>query len=167
MTRNERIRFRYLNGETLQSIANAYGITRQRVSQLCGKRNGDLYWDKHGCTEAQLQQLRKMGRDLEADGVERERQPIGAFIRQRANAAKRSIEWKLKLWDWWTIWTESGKWSERGRGRGYVMSRYGDAGAYEVGNVFIQRADENNREYAVRRYLTTSVKMYNNNEGAA
>jgi hypothetical protein len=74
------------------------------------------------------------------------------FLNQR-NAALgvRGIEFHLSLTEWHEIWERSGHFHERGRGHGrYVMSRLGDKGAYEVGNVFIQLADENGRE-AIQR----------------
>jgi len=43
------------------------------------------------------------------------------------------------------VWKDSGRIGERGRGQ-YVMGRYGDKGAYEIGNVKIITAAENTRE---------------------
>jgi hypothetical protein len=100
----------------------------------------------YGCTYEQLRGLREYGRELAAGGISRERQPIGAFARQRCNAKKRGIVWDLKLWEWWRIWQESGKWDERGRGDGFVMSRTNDSGPYAKGNVYIQSARKNNSE---------------------
>lgn len=71
---------------------------------------------------------------------------VGAFNSQRRNARKRKIGWHLTLLEWWTIWQQSGKWEERGRGSGYVMCRYGDLGPYALGNVFIGGARENTSE---------------------
>jgi hypothetical protein len=75
------------------------------------------------------------------------RTPIRAFCTQRNNARRRGIEWELKLWDWWMIWEASGKWDQRGRGSGYVMSRYGDEGPYRKDNVYINLARENNSQH--------------------
>jgi hypothetical protein len=102
--------------------------------------------EKHGCSEAIYQKLLGIGRALTRRGIHRERQPIGAYIRQRQNARARGIEWKISLGAWWQIWEESGKFWERGRGNGFVMGRYGDEGAYEVGNVYICWARVNNSE---------------------
>jgi hypothetical protein len=44
------------------------------------------------------------------------------------------------------IWDASGKWDQRGRGDGYVMSRYGDEGPYQKDNVYICLARENNSQ---------------------
>lgn len=49
------------------------------------------------------------------------------------------------------IWTESGHLAERGnRAYQYCMSRIGDQGAYEVGNVFIQTNAKNLSQPNVR-----------------
>lgn len=69
--------------------------------------------------------------------------PISKFKQQRASAGKRGIGWELSLWQWWSIWQESGKWAQRGCGQGYVMCRNGDVGPYSVGNVFIATCREN------------------------
>ena len=66
------------------------------------------------------------------------------------------MEWQLKFWEWWTIWLESGKWDDRGRGDGFVMSRHGDTGPYSKENVFIQWARRNNSE---RRDKTSGLPM--------
>ena len=66
------------------------------------------------------------------------------FDSQRIRAKQRQIEFKLTFDEWWDIWQSSGKWEQRGCHKGqYVMSRYNDIGAYEVGNVFIQTTEEN------------------------
>ena len=65
----------------------------------------------------------------------------------KSKAKQRKIDFNLTFEEWWGIWQQSGKWNERGCRKGqYVMSRYNDAGAYEVGNVFIQTQEENRRE---------------------
>ena len=70
--------------------------------------------------------------------------PKGKYIRQRANAQQRGIEWKLSFEEWWSIWEKSGKWAQRGRKHHeYVMGRIHDEGPYEVGNVKIITQKEN------------------------
>lgn len=50
----------------------------------------------------------------------------------------------LTLDQWKQIWFASGKWDQRGRGADkYCMCRIGDAGAYEMGNVFIELGAKN------------------------
>lgn len=152
----------YRAGKTLEDIGQVYGITRERVRQIIAKEHSISAEDggqavrakldrnrkraaseaecysKHGCSRQQLKDLRTLGRTMVLDGACRERTPIGAFSRQRCNAKKRGIAWTLTLWDWWTIWQESGHWDERGRtGGSYVMCRFADNGAYEIGNVYV------------------------------
>ena len=94
--------------------------------------------EAYGCTKEQWLELRDFGLDMVKAGASHDTTPLRAFQHQRhAAIAVRDIEWKLTLPEWWTIWQASGRWSERGRGAGYMMCRYGDKGAYEVGNVFI------------------------------
>lgn len=153
--RSERMAALFRAGSTLSEIGVEYGITRERVRQLlkrdfgitrkdgggrlkaeknrslkAAKRDADCI-SRRGCTWDQYVELRRM------------RKPLAAFLRQKGNAGWRGIEWNLTLWQWWTIWQESGHWNERGRGQGYVMCRVGDAGPYAVGNVFIAPAREN------------------------
>jgi hypothetical protein len=122
--------------------------------------------EKHGCMYWQLKDLRAFCREMADEGVHRERQPIGAFCRQRQNAKNRGIKWDLKLWDWWMIWDASGKWEQRGRGAGYVMSRYGDEGPYQKDNVYICLARENNSQRKEKQSgLPMGVDKYQYGEG--
>lgn len=58
---------------------------------------------------------------------------------QMSHSKTRNIPFTLTFDEWITIWLDSGHWHERGKGKGtYVMSRRGDKGGYELGNVFIQ-----------------------------
>ena len=66
---------------------------------------------------------------------------------QKSKAKHRGIDFELSFNEWWDIWQQSGKWEQRGFRKGqYVMSRKNDIGAYEVGNVFIQRAEDNHSQ---------------------
>ena len=66
------------------------------------------------------------------------------FANQRWQAAQRGIDFLLTWKEWFRIWTESGHLDERGpRSDEYVMARFGDKGAYEIGNVKIITAAEN------------------------
>ena len=70
-------------------------------------------------------------------------------------ARLRGIDFTLTFEQWWDIWQQSGKWNERGRKKDqYVMSRIGDTGPYELGNVFIQSNADNNRDAAPNRKYT-------------
>ena len=66
------------------------------------------------------------------------------YTQQKSNAKQRGIEFLLTLDEWKQIWLDSGHWEQRGRGATkYCMSRTGDTGAYEAGNVFIQLGRNN------------------------
>lgn len=158
---------RYRNGETLAAIGADFGITRERVRQVLALKKGmdgtdgglfvranrkrselDTARDqaaraRWGCSHAEYKALLAIGKDMQAQGICRERTPVGAYRAQKANAARRSIGWALTLWQWWTIWQESGRWEERGRGHGYMMCRKGDSGPYSADNVFIAPGHHN------------------------
>ena len=71
----------------------------------------------------------------------------GKYNMQKRNATARGILFLLSFEQWLSIWNDSGKMEERGRGADkYCMCRYGDLGAYEVGNVFIGTGKENVRD---------------------
>lgn len=158
----------YRAGKTLEEIGHLYGITRERVRQIISRSHGlsaddggqavrvkinrerrkaekeSECYHKHGCSTVQLRELRKIGRAMIASGASHSQTPVGAFISQRRNAKSRGIEWSLLLWDWWTIWQESGKWDEHGRAAdAYVMCRFRDDGPYEIGNVYIATLKHN------------------------
>jgi hypothetical protein len=176
--RSERMAALYRGGTTLQAIGDEYGITRERVRQLIGKYHGlkgddggfiirarlndarraasrDTRWlSTHGCTYSQWRYLLALGKNMQAKGVGSARTPLGAFKSQKNNAGQRGIGWELTVWQWWTLWQESGRWAKRGRGQGYVMCRKGDSGPYAIGNVVIATAVENIAEY----YTTTRKK---------
>lgn len=148
----------YRAGKTLQQIGDVFGVSRERVRQVLSKYRGVFYKDggqhqrslkakerrlaaldakclaERGCTTSQYRELRKL------------RTPTRAFSCQKKNALTRGVVWNLKLWDWWQIWQQSGHWEERGRAAdAYVMCRFGDAGPYEVGNVYIATLRHNSR----------------------
>ena len=143
----------YKSGKTLKLIGLRYGISAQAVSLIL-KKKGEAYGGravlaakkrlaedaacmaKYGCTCLEYEELKTLGRTMEALGSSHDRTPIGAYARQRANAQRRRIGWEINLWDWWTVWKDSGHWTKRGP-EGYVMCRVGDKGPYRKGNVFI------------------------------
>lgn len=170
----------YRAGRTLEEIGSLYSLSRERVRQIISKvhrmsaddggrtvrtkverarrraqREAECY-RKHGCSTAQHAQLRKMGRDMMRGGASRDRTPIGAFCSQRQSAKARGIGWSLLLWEWWTIWQESGHWEDRGRaGDAYVMCRFRYEGGYEIGNVYIATLRHNSSVQPNNPYRTS------------
>lgn len=147
------------SGWTMDEVGKAYNISRERVRQILSKADvsvkmaiesrklnnielkahkKDLWClGRFGCYYSDYKMLIEIGRDMMSKGYSREVTPTRAFTSQARNSKIRKIPWRLTLWQWWKIWEESGKYNQRGRGNGYVMARYGDEGAYEVGNVLI------------------------------
>lgn len=121
----------------------------------------------YGCTKEQWLMLRDLGIQMIRDGVCRpDSTPLRAYQHQRTAALnKRGIEFKLSLMEWWGIWEASGHWPERGLGRGYMMCRIGDQGAYEVGNVFIGEGACNLSAAAKKTDLPIGVAYRTNGKG--
>lgn len=140
----------YEAGCTLEQIGAQHRISRERVRQLmtkhCGttaKDGGQHHkavrkaaireqlrdrksWAKHGCSWADYVSIRAL------------KKPTRAFASQRGCAVTRGIVWDLTLWQWWTVWQQSGKWDQRGRrADAFVMCRKNDVGPYSPGNVYI------------------------------
>lgn len=69
------------------------------------------------------------------------------YTDQRFCAKRRGILFLLTFEEWLYIWETSGHLSLRGRLKGqYCMARFGDQGAYQVGNVRIITVSENRAE---------------------
>lgn len=160
----------YRDGYTLAQIGQQFGVTRERVRQLMTKHFGTSqedggqhakalrkasrraadrearYFKKYGCSYEQWMELRRIGQQMIASGKGLYQTPLRAWSNQRNNAIRRGIGWELNVWQWWTVWQQSGHWEHRGRGQGYVMCRKGDDGPYAIGNVFIASAAQNSHE---------------------
>lgn len=158
---------KYRAGATLQEIGDYYSVTRERVRQLMTEELGIARKDGGQSQRAKekiraarnrqdLRRIRKYGVTVaEYDLIQKHLDSTGAsplhrFSKQKLHAKNRGIEWMLNFAEWWSIWSVSGKWAERGR-TGYVMARHGDTGPYAVGNIKIISAKENHSEY-IRRY---------------
>ncbi|MCK1966836.1 hypothetical protein MT962_000622 [Franconibacter sp. IITDAS19] len=146
----------YKAGNTHIEVAEMFGISRERVRQILeenglNRKDGGVkkkaakreeqrrkdFFKKYGCTREQFNSVC-------GHYSEKSKSPYYAFLMQKRNAKERNVEWRLLFWDWWNIWTESGKWLSRGRDSGcFCMCRVGDSGAYETGNVYISTVNHN------------------------
>lgn len=155
--RAEKMTSMYRQGLTLAKIGQSFGVTRERVRQVL-KACGVVYTDggQHKVTKSRQQardsrrtaiSLAKWGTTPEQMKMLREVGATRSFASQRNTAKQRGIKWSLSLAQWWDLWQTSGKWEQRGRGKGkYLMSRIKDVGGYEVGNVHIQLVEQNSLE---------------------
>lgn len=157
--RSARMAALYKQGKTLAQIGAEYDVTRERVRQIITKHHG--LTAKHGGKTKLAKDRRKQvyaARDVRSMGhwgcpwsqyviLRDMKRPTRAFAAQRRSANDRQIPWEMNLWQWWTVWQQSGHWEDRGRGRGYCMCRKGDSGPYSVDNVYIATGVENIQHY--------------------
>lgn len=150
----------FKSGKTHAEIGVQYRICDERVRQLLKRWHGLTHNDggrvaaaiarrakakddasiiRWGCTYAQYAAIRAL------------KGPMRSYCNQRNSAGQRGIGWELNLWQWWTLWQDSGHWSKRGSGGDdYVMCRNGDVGPYAVGNVYFATSRENVQHFRER-----------------
>lgn len=84
---------------------------------------------------------------------------LKAYRMQKSNSRTRKVPFLLSFEQWLTIWTESEKLNQRGRGaKKFCMCRHGDVGPYELGNVFIGTGGENVRAGNLGKEMTQEVR---------
>ena len=107
------------------------------------KRGHRLRFKSNGaCVECESQRMQKPS--VKAYQQNYRKSLEGKYVRHRNHAIERNVGFNLSYKEWLTIWEDSGMIDSMGNKRGsYVMSRKGDVGAYEVGNVFIQSFSDN------------------------
>jgi hypothetical protein len=85
-----------------------------------------------------------------------------AFTSHKADAKRRGIPFKFTFESWLEFWEKSGKIPQRGHGKGkYVMARFGDKGAYSVGNVKIILFEENSKERRMSKECKEIIRAKN------
>jgi hypothetical protein len=100
---------------------------------------------RFGLSREKIEELRSVGAVL-------------AFIGQKNAARRRRVEWQMNLAQWWSVWENSGKWTQRGTLRGqYVMGRHGDVGPYATWNVEIITCTQNHQDANLKRYPKKAV----------
>ena len=158
--RAEKMKYDFTHGKSMSEISKEHGLSRERVRQILKKygmtrhdggksvmtliakahhpKPPDRFMPIYGCTKEEAI-LANKGAPLAERGTAAQR-----YVQQRRNAIfSRHIGWELTLLQWVNIWAESGHWKERGRGKGYCMTRIGDTGPYSVDNVEIKTVGEN------------------------
>lgn len=152
----------HLAGETLEAIGQKYGVTRERIRQIIKQHGFDSATGGKAVNSQQVKIAKLVRRDShfrekygcsynDFKRIKKEAAPTGhtppfEFGRQKANAARRGIEWSMSFAEWWQVWADSGKWASKGRGIGKsCMCRYKDEGAYAPGNVYIGDFAQNSR----------------------
>lgn len=160
----------YAQGKTLQEIGDQFLVTRERIRQILakagvGRNDGGQHAKsifrslakkaqkdkrcvaKYGMNFDQVRSIQKS----ELDKPFSARATI-AYSQQKKNAHQRGIQFNLTFSEWWSVWQQSGKWNERGKGADkYVMARFGDEGAYEIGNIYITTLSKNTKHYQESR----------------
>lgn len=161
----------FRSGMTYEQIGQQYGCSRQYIQQCLSKlgiAQADGGASKRAAEKRARFEARRNAKSLAKWGcnwdqyvvLRQMRKPTRAYAMQRRNAISREIGWELSLWQWWSIWQQSGKWHLRGRGNGYMMCRTNDVGPYAVGNVFIANGCENSaREHAKTSGLPRGVSF--------
>lgn len=82
-----------------------------------------------------------------------------AFTQHKSNAAQRGVAFLFTFEQWRDWWIATGKWDQRGRGRGkFCMRRIGDIGSYSIDNVFCGTNEENVRDGNLGKRLSESTK---------
>lgn len=156
----EKIGGMYIQGCTMQHIANVLGISRQRVHQLM--QDFDLCTEMRENWRANVPKKQKkkyipVVRKEPAPGVNDARafakrsglpDPYKRFTSNRLSAAKRGIGWGLTFLEWWELWLPY--YGLRGRKKGQmVLCRTADRGAYMAGNVRVDLGKANHHERAL------------------
>ena len=147
--RNEDIKRRFLEGQTLEQAGAAHGLTRERARQILmryglNKNNGGGFMLSRirvakKKAEIEKKQVDRLGmtlkemRDLRSEGL---RCPRAAYRQQVSNAKRRGCEWTITFADWWKMWQEDGRYGERGRLK-VVMTRIDFSIGFVPGNVKI------------------------------
>lgn len=165
---NNEIVSMFKSGKTINHISTLAGVTKQAISHKLRKLGFSRYdgGASVGSPERKAQRLKRVAdmvahkKDLKCkfmygcgrkeflsitNGARTEDGSIqNKFWKQRNNAMCRGIKFNLTFPDWYKVWTDSGHLDNRGHFLGgYVMARFFDKGAYELGNVEIITSSQN------------------------
>lgn len=135
-----------MTGNGVASRFKRIGISKAEGGRLLRARENAKQCPQVKETERKVRFLLRIGMTAEhVDSYQLLKFAHQRFQEQRRRARQRGIDWLLTFKEWWGVWTESGKWDERGRSKALsaVMSRYGDVGPYALGNVHITTLSAN------------------------
>lgn len=155
----------YKQGKTLEQIGEYQGITRERVRQILKRRGvtrfdggrflrtaSEIRYKPNPQDKAERRCLANYGCSIDTAktinsgfGLCDKTSPAWKYSTQKKTAAQRGIGWEMSFPQWWKVWSDSGRWAERGRGL-YVMARIGDTGPYSVENVEIITQSQNSKD---------------------
>lgn len=177
----------YKCGFTLENIGNRYCVTREWIRQVLkkegiSKTDGGAYFRRQILGDTYINRKKDIARIIREKRIQRNylcsaneydiimnNEPIRhnknclakKYYFQKRNSGYRGIEFKLSFPQWYKIWLDSGYLDKMGRGK-YVMGRYKDSGAYELGNVEIITASQNSKD--ARKYKTWSPPRFTKEE---
>jgi Mor family transcriptional regulator len=165
---------RFRKGASMAEIGADYQVSRERIRQILKKHNlsakdaprqrvlAQKKRDKHqqwlkkknarcrssfGCSYTDYLAVKSEIMAVESSKVATSGyNPIYGFVRDKNNALKRNITWKLTLVQWWSLWKNSGQWLAKSRS-GYGMTRNDRTRGYEDGNVEIRMLGDSIRHY--------------------
>lgn len=161
----------YVNEErSLQEIGDKFGITRERVRQILlkdfGIRGLSELAKRREAKEAVIKTRRE--RDtLATKGVSlselKELRALGvtaAYTAKRNNVIRyHKGHWGLTLAEFWSIWRDSGRFADRGRGASkFGMTTIDGSANFVVGNVEIVPAIEAPRRAMVAYWASEPVR---------
>ena len=147
--RNAEIGSLYRSGLLLKDIGQRYGITRERVRQICARQGMNAI---DGGQKVQVRRKRaerqreRDARQMRINGMTAaERRAIPSkyrlgFTYQRNNMRRLGIGWELSFAQWWEIWQASGHLDERGNARTggkYWLVRIDTSGPFSEDNVAV------------------------------
>lgn len=149
----------YRSGMTQAQIGAVYGANHSAVCQILKKLGVNKErGPRQKCEAAAAERIYKAwGLDLAAykahvaaHGLPSySTSPMHKYRSQRARSKSRGIAWQFTFAEWWRIWSESGKWSERSQG-GYVMARLNDGDTpYSPSTVYICTNSQNIKDAAI------------------
>ena len=85
---------------------------------------------------------------------------LKAYTQHKSNAKTRGVDFLFAFEQWRDWWVATGKWEQRGRGRGkYCMRRQGDTGPYSIDNVFCGTNEENVRDGNLGKSVSAATRL--------